>query len=392
MNPQSWKKLRPLLLVTLWAGSAVANTPPTVSTGQVQNVVLPTSKTWLAGTASDPDGSIVSSQWIQTQGPSTATLTNASSLTATISGLVQGAYIFQLTVTDNEGARQSAKAYVRVHPVPAGRGTVTEVYKASPSPGDYGHVVYLPPGYAVGTNWPVVFFLHDTGRKGNGGPEELNHVREEGPFRYIDEEGKDFPFVLIAPQTSINGEWNQYEAQHYLGPFVSQIQAMYKVDPRRTYVAGMGLGGGGALNFAAVFPNKLAAILAAAPKSWAGAQSISDGMMNAGLSAWAIHGKNDTAYRYEATASWFDQFGSALGAPFGVLTHYTAPLENQTAFFRPESGGWQWINGQTTTDTSGASPTRQVFFTIRNPGDQFICDAVYKDSNVWDWLLAQRKP
>ncbi|QSQ15683.1 PKD domain-containing protein [Myxococcus landrumensis] len=171
MNPQSWKKLRPLLLAALWAGSAGANTPPIVSTGQVQNMVLPTSKTWLVGTACDSDGSIVSSQWIQTQGPSAATLTNATSLTTTVSGLVQGAYIFQLTVTDNGGAQESARAYVRVHPVPTGRGTVSEVYKASPSPGDYGHVVYLPAGYTVGSNWPVVFFLHDTAHKGNGGPE-----------------------------------------------------------------------------------------------------------------------------------------------------------------------------------------------------------------------------
>ncbi|QSQ15684.1 hypothetical protein [Myxococcus landrumensis] len=89
--------------------------------------------------------------------------------------------------------------------------------------------------------------------------------------------------------------------------------------------------------------------------------------MNAGLAAWAIHGK-------------------------GVLANYTAPLENQTAFFRPETGGWQWIRGQTALDTSGAGPARQVLFTIRNPGDHSIGDAVYKDPMVWDWLLAQRKP
>ncbi|WP_338866417.1 PKD domain-containing protein [Myxococcus stipitatus] len=368
------------------------NVPPSVSAGATQELVLPTSTATLSGTASDSDGTIVSRQWVQTQGPSIATLTNATSLTATASGLVQGSYIFELTVTDDDGASSSNKTTVKVLPAAAGRGTVTEVYRSSSTPGGFGYVLYLPPGYAEGSNWPLVVFLHGMGQRGNGGPDELKRVRELGPPRYIDAEGKDYPFVMVAPQTGPNGTWGQFEAEYYLGPFVNHIQATLNVDPRRTYMTGLSLGGGGAISFASVFPNKLAAILAACPTSWAGAQSYSDGMMNAGLAVWAVHARNDATYSYNATASWFDQFGKAMGGTRGVLATYTSPNEKQTAFFRPGTGDWQWHSGQTATDSSGAGPARPVLFTVYDTGGHAIWDAVYKDPKVWDWLLAQQKP
>ena len=61
----------------------------------------------LDGSASfDADGSIANYSWRQISGPATTTITPASSASSksVASGLTAGVYLFELTVTDNQGA------------------------------------------------------------------------------------------------------------------------------------------------------------------------------------------------------------------------------------------------------------------------------------------------
>ncbi|HEX4375228.1 MAG TPA: PKD domain-containing protein, partial [Puia sp.] len=92
---------------------AAVNRAPVANAGVTQTITLPTSSASLDGSASfDPDGTIASYAWTQISGPSTATITGAATATPTVSALVAGRYMFQLTVTDNSGA--TAIATVRV--------------------------------------------------------------------------------------------------------------------------------------------------------------------------------------------------------------------------------------------------------------------------------------
>jgi hypothetical protein len=54
----------------------------------------------MAGSASDPDGTIATHTWSKVSGP-VATITDPTSYTTTITGLSVGTYTFRLTVTDN---------------------------------------------------------------------------------------------------------------------------------------------------------------------------------------------------------------------------------------------------------------------------------------------------
>ena len=88
---------------TVTVQTAIVNQNPVANAGADKNLDLPTNSINLTGSASDADGSIASYAWSKQSGGA-ATLTTANTATLQVSGLVQGTYIFRLTVTDNTGA------------------------------------------------------------------------------------------------------------------------------------------------------------------------------------------------------------------------------------------------------------------------------------------------
>ncbi|MCC7400754.1 MAG: tandem-95 repeat protein [Chitinophagaceae bacterium] len=92
------------------------NQPPTATAGSNQNITLPANSATLNGSGSDPDGSIASYQWTKISGPSQFTIVSPSQAQTVINGLVQGVYQFELTVTDNLGAKGKDTVTVTVNP------------------------------------------------------------------------------------------------------------------------------------------------------------------------------------------------------------------------------------------------------------------------------------
>ncbi|GBR72918.1 Por secretion system C-terminal sorting domain-containing protein [Candidatus Termititenax aidoneus] len=93
------------------------NAAPAANAGNDQTITLPTSNTTLDGSgSSDSDGSIASYEWTQTSGPVTATISSPTDSGTGVSGLTAaGTYIFQLKVTDNEGAESADTVTVTVN-------------------------------------------------------------------------------------------------------------------------------------------------------------------------------------------------------------------------------------------------------------------------------------
>lgn len=92
---------------------SAANQAPIADAGADKTIQLPTNSTSIVGSGSDPDGSVSSYLWTKVSGP-TATLTNATSSTLSLTNLVSGSYIFRLTVTDNKGATGSNEMILSV--------------------------------------------------------------------------------------------------------------------------------------------------------------------------------------------------------------------------------------------------------------------------------------
>lgn len=82
---------------------APPNELPVVNAGIDVTIKLPLNSANLVATATDGDGSVVSTTWSQVSGPSVATISDPASLTSTMGALVEGTYVFKMTAVDNEG-------------------------------------------------------------------------------------------------------------------------------------------------------------------------------------------------------------------------------------------------------------------------------------------------
>jgi hypothetical protein len=103
--------------------AAVVPGAPSANAGSDQTITLPTNSVTLTGSGTETNGTIVSYAWTQVSGPSTATISAAGNAVTGISGLVQGVYKFQLTVTDNSGVTATDVVTVTVNPAVVAPGT-----------------------------------------------------------------------------------------------------------------------------------------------------------------------------------------------------------------------------------------------------------------------------
>jgi len=122
VNFDYYKLARPSNLLydkgaTEYQNDGSTNKVPSIAMPVNQTLTLPTNSTTLTASATDEDGTIASYLWTQTSGPNQATLTNANTKTLTASALLEGEYVFRLTVQDNLGASAFGEVKVTVKAV-----------------------------------------------------------------------------------------------------------------------------------------------------------------------------------------------------------------------------------------------------------------------------------
>lgn len=94
----------------------LSTTPPNVNAGTDQIITLPTSSTTLTGTASGNGGTtIASTAWTRISGPNTPTIVSPSTLSTSVTGLIAGVYVFQLSATDSNGNTANDQVQVTVN-------------------------------------------------------------------------------------------------------------------------------------------------------------------------------------------------------------------------------------------------------------------------------------
>ncbi len=108
--------LAPFTSAVLLRTGSITNSAPVANAGTNQTITLPVNAVTLSGSGTDASGTITSYNWSLISGPSAPSLTNANTTLPSVSGLSVGTYVFQLTVSDNNGASGSAQVTVNVQP------------------------------------------------------------------------------------------------------------------------------------------------------------------------------------------------------------------------------------------------------------------------------------
>lgn len=148
-------------------------------------------------------------------------------------------------------------------------------------PGGYDFWVYTPTDYYYSLETtPVVMFLHGASLCSK----DMNRSRRYGPLDAI-VSGRQIDALVIVPQNP-GGAWNPDK----LNDILEWTKKNYAMDSTRVYVLGMSLGGYGTMDFAAAYPDKIAAAMALC-----GGCSAKDKSGLGRLPLWIIHGTGDRA-------------------------------------------------------------------------------------------------
>ncbi|GIO54321.1 GNAT family N-acetyltransferase [Paenibacillus cineris] len=145
------------------------------------------------------------------------------------------------------------------------------------------YLLHLPEAYESEPEkkWPLILFLHGSGERGS----DVELVKVHGIPKLADQDPQ-FPFIAISPQCPEDSFWAMEEDA--LMALLEEVEDHYRVDPKRIYLTGLSMGGYGAWQLAAMYPDKWAAVVPICggmePKY---AEQIKD------IPIWAFHGAKD---------------------------------------------------------------------------------------------------
>ena len=145
------------------------------------------------------------------------------------------------------------------------------------------YLLYLPAAYNDSEqDWPLVLFLHGAGERGS----DLEKLKLHGPPKLI-AEGKQFPFILAAPQCPQDGWWTAKAED--LAALVDFLIQTYRVDASRVYVTGLSMGGFGMWSLITQYPDKFAA----AVPICGGGDDVMARFRLRSMPVWVFHGAKD---------------------------------------------------------------------------------------------------
>lgn len=147
----------------------------------------------------------------------------------------------------------------------------------------FSYYLYFPKTYESEPNadFPLLLFLHGGGDAGGS----LRDINRSGPPKLI-AQGKEFPFLILAPQNPYKKKWWNVRAVNQL---LDSVVANNRVDPERVYLTGLSRGGGAAWEMAVHYPDKFAALAVVcgmAPVPYAS-------WLNKQMPIWVFHGEDD---------------------------------------------------------------------------------------------------
>lgn len=191
------------------------------------------------------------------------------------------------------------------------------------------YLTSVPEGYGEDKNkrWPLVLFLHGAGERGD----DLSRVVIHGPGKHI-KEGKQYPFILIAPQCPEMQWWQADE----LIALLNYAEENFLVDLDRIYVTGLSMGGMGTFELAAKIPDRLAAV---APICGRGNPHHAPRFKK--LPLWAFHGDADNVVPQRGSIEMVEAINAAGGE--AKLTIYPGVGHDSWSETYANPEFWEWL-------------------------------------------------
>ncbi|MFS4457172.1 prolyl oligopeptidase family serine peptidase [Maribacter sp. 2304DJ31-5] len=148
---------------------------------------------------------------------------------------------------------------------------------------DLKYYLYFPKDYETSKNstFGLLLFLHGGGDSGTA----LDSLKSSGPPKLI-AEGKDFPFLILAPQNPFPKKWWNTRAVKQL---LDSVVSTNRIATDRIYLTGLSRGGGAAWEMAVQYPDTFAALAVVcgmAPLPYAS-------WINKSMPIWVFHGEKD---------------------------------------------------------------------------------------------------
>ena len=120
--------------------------------------------------------------------------------------------------------------------------------------------VYVPAEYTPDKAWPILVDLHGNGAQGDDGLRQTAHFLAD----QIRLNRSRFPLIAVFPQAARGTTWDSSAMQGMVIAEIDKTLTEFHGDPRRLYLSGFSMGGAGAYQIAARWPERFAALVAIA--------------------------------------------------------------------------------------------------------------------------------
>jgi acetyl esterase/lipase len=185
----------------------------------------------------------------------------------------------------------------------------------------YRFEVYLPEQFRRDDrkSWPVILFLHGRGERGSEGMWQT----QIGLPQAVRDHPERWPFVMVMPQCPLPGYWTDPGMLSMAIAALDQETSEFHLDPERTYLSGLSMGGYGAWELARLYPRRWAAIAIASsgvfwsyePERWQQLSTLPAEYAHAlgRTPVWLFHGSDDNIVSSRQSELMFGAFKASGG-------------------------------------------------------------------------------
>jgi len=220
--------------------------------------------------------------------------------------------------------------------------------------------IMQPESVEPGQSYPLVFFLHGAGERGNDNQKQLLYLPEQ---MAQDEFRKKFPCYLVAPQCRPGKWWVELkhirlapppgEASHQLEVAIRILEEVLQndsIDPQRVYLTGLSMGGFASWQLAARHPEWFAAVVPIC-----GGGDVQMASRFVGVPLWVFHGDADPVVPVKLSREMVE----AIQAAGGELKYSELPgvgHDSWTPAYRDPEGVLPWMFTQKNERLKNSTP------------------------------------